>query len=110
MTDADVIEAAAMLAAGMTQIVVAKHFGVSQSTLQTRTNPKARERRRNYDKAERSIMKDTLARAHPHTEANFFRLSPDEVRRLRESLPEDRRSLTARLMGDPIPNDHRRQA
>lgn len=30
--------------------------------------------------------------------------------RLRAEIPDDTRSLTARLMGDPIPNDRRRQA
>jgi len=62
-----------------------------------------RERRREYRKAND---------VHPYRNVvpMIGKVDPELVRKLVSEIPEDTRSLTARLMNDPIPGDRRRSA
>jgi hypothetical protein len=95
MSDEEVAEARAMVAAGATFAATCRHFGVTMTTLRYQTDPEWVHRRR-VDDHERRLAANA-ARDHA-------------VRKARAAIPDDTRSLTARLMGDPAPNDPRRQA
>jgi hypothetical protein len=74
-------------------------FGVRPRTLQNSLDPHFRERRRSYERkarlADRHVIRDFLDVEHP--------LSVAELKARRAALPDDTRSLTGQILGDPLP-------
>lgn len=96
-------QARKMLACGTSWKDVAAHFGLSAETLRRRLDPaydlfmREKYERRSYGRV------DTAHRPpRPMTDA--------ALKAYKALIPPDTRSLTARLLGDPIPGDPRRSA
>lgn len=92
-----------------TWCALAREFGVERRTFQYELDPDFRERmRRKQRDAGRKVRAQDRDRArygrmHIVTDIDGRVLSPDELRARREALPDDTRSLTSRLLGDPLP-------
>jgi hypothetical protein len=100
-------EARAMVARGETMHSVASKFGVTAPWLRRRLDPEYAKR---YDKltAERRTAKRVGRPGRSRPKTYYAPISEDELAERRALIPVDTRDLTARLMGDPIPNDPRR--
>lgn len=74
-----------------------------------RTSEKALEKRRKVQKENRYNLKD-MAQAKRSAGLRYIngRVNREEAEARLAEIPEDTRSLTARMLGDPIPGDPRR--
>jgi hypothetical protein len=93
------------IAAGERSTYVARDLGVSQPTLMASIDPELRERRLREKREAISGLCAVLRAAHEGPRE--FRMTPQELDEVRRNLPDDRRDLTGRICGDPIPGFHR---
>lgn len=97
LTNAQVSEARRLIRGGMSKTKVAIHLGCSFATLLYGLDPSYRE----------SANERKRQRIYLGGEEVFAPTEADVAARLAEIPDEDTRTITARLMGDPHPNDKR---
>jgi hypothetical protein len=94
--------ARAMRADGLSYREIGAGLGISESKVRRILDPRLAERAGERD---RRRQRDAVARPSLQVVERAA-----ELRARKREIPEDTRSLTALLCGDPLPNDRRRQA
>jgi len=106
-TDAQIAEAKRMLRDGMKQKDVAAQFGCNITTLKCAINTEYRAKRLAHDREKkaraRAAFKADFPHGLPHIDEGPSRLTSDEIASRLALIPEDTRSLTGRICGDPLP-------
>lgn len=114
VTDEQSAEMARLLAAGMNYTDIGIKVGLSPDTVKRHTDPDYyRYRTARKVEAQRrkaAAQKQAFPGGILHDAVDSRALKSDVAARLAEIPEDDNRSLTAMLMGDPMPNDRRRNA
>ena len=101
MTPDLVEEARALQADGWSLGQIAKHFGVKSDTIRYRLDEHyrddQREKQNRRRRAERALVKTMLRHI-----IDPYGPTKEEIRALQRLIPVDTRSLTGKLLGDPV--------
>lgn len=102
ISDEQLKKAKAMIADGKSWTEIGNEFGFSRDTIRRRLDPVWREERAASIRSARSKRVGCNERGPQLQHRTRTQIRRDAERRL-EEIPDDTRSLTGRLLGDPIP-------
>lgn len=90
---------------GRTMLEIAEHLGLDRSTISYHLNAELREKRREYVRERKQMLKEAEEgrAAAGYVPKYLLEKIENDWKRLRREIPRDTRTFTQRFFGDPLP-------